>query len=911
MRAMGANARNTVTLMNKTVHMGKSYLLAAMLFAVGNAVGDVHTWVGGSHNGGGWNNPTNWENESGVHECPVEGDTALFNKYNETVVANETDATLVCSLAAVYLNGWSYVLNQGQTVVFDFDNDHHAACAVYGIGKFIKRGSGTLYLDNVDSTIASGSYGIKQNFIPLPGGLIIEDGTVWFPQNSSLVFGCANAGIDIARGATIHLSNGANTMINWLRGEGTVTVDSSTTRTLQVGMASTDAPKCTFGGKFTGNLRVDVYGGLALTGTESDNSAFYVLRRGPGDHMNNGYVAMTSFGNPGDPSSIGTSTLYLLYTASFRYIGTGEVSSKNIYYDVRALTGTPDAVIFDGGPTGGLKLTGDISMYNSSSYMTTIILCGSNAAPCTIAGKFYASYTPGNVPYTPYILKRDPGVWRFADNATRTHAGVYEVEEGTLQFDSIAEVGHVCALGFATNLSERYTGAYNASKRVSYAYRLGSAGVTNAVFEYTGASAGTCSTRPAVLAGDAHIRASGAPGAPLDFSGVSALSAGSYVLTVDGTNTDANVLREVSDGAGVVSLVKDGPGNWTLDGNQRFTGPLSVKAGTLTVAGPKLFTWFRVTFNGGYGSPYGTYIPEVGLYDVNGVRRNSNLTFNLPAGKNWTNTWYPNNVAPNLGEGEMSYDGDGSNTYYLYDENGSYGLVKLTDGTGSAAQFSRGTSETSVQIVSMRLADDTPEIAYFDFSQSDANYQSAGYQTPSAFVLEGSADGSTWTTLLSTNNLSILSGGKWRFSASGQKVADYAGSRDVANGEGLAFSTRAVATDGASRLESLGTVSVAAGATLRTTGCTSPVITSLEVDGVSGAGSIEGFTFAQNVTVNIVGRPRGTPGGMLPADFSGCEGFDTAQWTFLENGAASLRRSYQMTENGIQVTNAGAVIILH
>ena len=864
--------------------MKKLLMLLGLILPLTAVLADVHTWVGGSHSGGGWNNPLNWKNASGQNECPGKDDVALFNEWSLTVVANDSDAELVSTLAEVQFLNRSYIYNRGPTVIFDFEENHRVGCAIHGNGgKFIKRGGGTLYLENVDPSFSSG-YGINGNLIPSPGGMLVEEGIVWFPQDSSLVFGSASAGIEVARGATVYLPNGANTMINWLKGDGTVTIDSEVERNLQVGMASESAPACEFAGRLTGKFSVNSYAGLSLSGTESDISKLQILRRAPGDHMNNGYVAMSRLGCKNEVSSIGTGPLYLLYCSSFRYLGDGETSDKNIYYDTRTLTGSPDAIIFDGGPNGGLNLTGSISSYGSKPSMMTLILDGSNSVACTVSGGFSASFATGDAVYTPYILKRGSGVWRFADNANRTHAGVYEVREGTLQFDTIAEAGEMCSLGFATNLSENYQGAYDSRRKVPYAYRLGSPDSTNAVFEYTGSVPGICATRPAVLSGDAHIRASGAKGAPLDFSGVSALSEGPFTLVLDGANGEANILRDVTDGAGEVSLVKDGPGSWTLGGRQSFSGSLTVKQGTLTVAGPRPFTYFRATFNDGYGSPYTSYITEVGLYDASGVRRNLDLAFELPAGKEWKDSWMPNNVAPLLTEGAISYDGGGNLAYYLYGPD-DYALEKLIDGTSAATQFSRSLSPSSPLIVSMRLPDDVPEIVYFDFVQNSGNYLSKGHQTPSAFVLEGSADGLTWTTLLSTNNLEHVSGDKWRFSVSGQKLAEYPGDRDVAAGEALAFSVRAVES-GSPMLENVGTVSVSSGATLRTTGVISPVISRLKIDAAEGIGNISGFTFADEVEVDVVGIPRKCLEMSLPFDFSSCSGFSETEWKFTADGMA-------------------------
>ena len=50
------------------------------------------------------------------------------------------------------------------------------------------------------------------------------------------------------------------------------------------------------------------------------------------------------------------------------------------------------------------------------------------------------------------------------------------VEEGVLRFTSIADTNVVCSLGLATMLQSAYTGAYNPSKNVDYAYLLCGAG---------------------------------------------------------------------------------------------------------------------------------------------------------------------------------------------------------------------------------------------------------------------------------------------------------------------------------------------------------------------------------------------------------------------------------------------------
>ena len=75
-----------------------------------------------------------------------------------------------------------------------------------------------------------------------------------------------------------------------------------------------------------------------------------------------------------------------------------------------------------------------------------------------------------------------------------------------------------------------------------------------------------------------------ADGAALKLGGFSAAGAGDTTLTLAGTNGAANnIAWSISDGAGRVSVVKEGTNTWTLEGEQTFSGDLTVTEGTLVV----------------------------------------------------------------------------------------------------------------------------------------------------------------------------------------------------------------------------------------------------------------------------------------------------------------------------------------
>ena len=88
-----------------------------------------------------------------------------------------------------------------------------------------------------------------------------------------------------------------------------------------------------------------------------------------------------------------------------------------------------------------------------------------------------------------------------------------------------------------------------------------------------------------------------ADGAALKLGGFASAVAGDTTLTLAGANGTANnVVWSIADGAGRVSVVKEGANTWTLDGAQTFSGNLTVRAGTLVVrnADGQPFKWMRL-----------------------------------------------------------------------------------------------------------------------------------------------------------------------------------------------------------------------------------------------------------------------------------------------------------------------------
>ena len=121
---------------------------------------------------------------------------------------------------------------------------------------------------------------------------------------------------------------------------------------------------------------------------------------------------------------------------------------------------------------------------------------------------------------------------------------------GVLEFDSIAERGTICSLGYQKVLHENYFGAKDASRAVPYAFRLGDG--TNAVrtatgtLSYVGAADASCSTRPIALSGAGRLR--NASACRLDWAGVTSLDC----LLVGGGGGGGGQIGGGGGGGGVV-----------------------------------------------------------------------------------------------------------------------------------------------------------------------------------------------------------------------------------------------------------------------------------------------------------------------------------------------------------------------
>ena len=169
---------------------------------------------------------------------------------------------------------------------------------------------------------------------------------------------------------------------------------------------------------------------------------------------------------------------------------------------------------------------------------------------------------------------------------TSDFTGEIRINDGTLEFTSIASNGVASSLGKGSNNTSIRVGYGGGSGTLNYVgngnatdrqIRIGSGnGSGSAIVNNNGANGGTGLrfNNPSFNVSTANT------------------TAGSRTLTLGGTNTDANTIAGTitnNSGAGaVVNLTKAGNGRWILSGTNKYSGSTSVTGGILSMANPSL-----------------------------------------------------------------------------------------------------------------------------------------------------------------------------------------------------------------------------------------------------------------------------------------------------------------------------------
>ena len=239
-------------------------------------------------------------------------------------------------------------------------------------------------------------------------------------------------------------------------------------------------------------------------------------------------------------------------------------------------------------------------------------------------------------------------------NAGSTYTGVTELDGGTLNVASLANIGSASSIGAGNSTST----ATNASSLVFGGGTTQADGFTDGTLQYTGSTPQTTNRlftlgdvgntvlgTGGVAGNNGTIDASGAGTGSVTFSNTAAIAfanTGTHNLTLTGTNTGSNtfapLVGDSTVGSGyATSLTKSGVGTWAVTNANTFSGGTTVTGGTLlasntsgSATGAGATTVSAGATLGGYGASSGT------SFSISGTGTTTATRANVLAGLNST-----------------------------------------------------------------------------------------------------------------------------------------------------------------------------------------------------------------------------------------------------------------------------------
>ena len=824
----------------------------------------------------------------------------------------------------------TFYLDYGSVVEFNLDeavdltlNTRFTACwgSQNRSGKLIKKGKGTLRFET--AKVSSNDYYLD---------IDVRAGALYLPQTNKLGLQYSNR-VNVESGAIFWAQAGASSASNQAA---TYWFDELTGSGDVYGWSSLKINKdCEFGGNLHITGPVFALGHLTLSGTNSEFT--YVIQCD--NTLKDGVVTQHGIAELASPEAYRTSGAAIDFNTlngggEIRLTGTTETQwTYPNRVDVRAngAAARSDAVLNAGpvvsaGTVGNFDWTGGWRFsYGGYDYPTGIpgvwyfTLDGDNVEyPAICSGTILDTLNKGDaLRYVWAIRKRGTGIWRIEANSGSNWSGPLFVENGVLQYDTIADAGANCALGTAANLYKpTWTNIYES---LGYAIGVGSADEPSwkGLLECTAATAVSMKTRPVRVLGTGGFKAEAGT---VDWSDISADNANA-TLVLSGSNGGDNVVRNLDDGDGKLSVLKEGTGTWRIADRAAITGDIAVNGGKLKLLNPLGLDYqyyrFIVKGNGFSDDRYRSYWPENGggwpssaaescivsffhinIFDENGqpimTEDNSSCTGTVTAD------------ARTLAPGQIEYDGTYktgmSGQFYAQIKNVFNNRCNSSGGLNSPkAKFDIGDSTTWAACV-WRVPENAKRVYYCDYASTDALTETKGGRTCTAFELQGSYDGLNWETAYEKHDVPCQ--GAWAWASNGAQMnheGDVALNCTKNPHPGFGCSgTVQKALD--HYLDGVGTLSVASGATLEVKG--EITFSSLRLDAVNGAGTFDGVTFAENGTVDLVGGKTG-----VPATFVNSPSVtNVANWTVTRDGRPSCYR-IRPTDSGFDVLPPGLMMI--
>ena len=797
---------------------------------------------------GNWSSESRWEDGN----VPQPGYQV---RLTGATYANDEDMAILAAAGQVVLPGsWS---------VFTISNDVDAEISVpfAGEGKVVKLGKGALTLNWKGEYTRFANLGMWE----VRDGTLLETSTYEMrPKSRQAVY---------APGV---LAIAYDMKLPGIVGDGIVSNASTVVRTIYITAGSREDP-AVFSGTFAGERQFaykDQGGGQKFTNPQASDRISSVEMQASDA---TGYLGFAA------PPPV---QIVCRQSSVFEYLGSGGSSTEdNIMFNNATWR-----VEYDSGPVGGLTFNNVLKMPGDKAGVVELVLSGSNTTASTFNGTFSGV---GSSVKTVYVKKAGTGRWNFTSSA-KSNYGTVEVEKGTLGYASIAERGTSCSLGSATRTQSEYTGAYDETKNVAYAYLLGDGTVPSGVDEtvatmlYTGTSAAVITNRAVALRGAGRF-ASGS--AVLNWAGFTSAAAAENELILAG-DVDGCVARGVSNGVGVVSVAKEGSGDWTLAGDLDFSGSLEARAGTLSVA--QRYHWYKLIFKETWKIPRGgtddaLMVRGIGLFADGSNEPYTNVAWNASAdGK-------PTTLAPGqacLGRAGYS-SSSGRDPINFFRNKSAYAQV-------SYSKTLTLTDESTWIEVVVRLPEDASPISRYDIRAGNGGGASNPYWREAySWSLQGSCDGVTWDeldTVISNKTTAGTAASKYTQSKW------YSSGGDTPTGWAIRSAPTAPAT-----LTAVAAVGAAAGAKLFTD---TPVTASgIVYDAALGGGTIDGFAFSSDCSLDVRNLEAGAMS--LPLTLTNCTGIGAARITSVTmDGKAKHGWSAVLSEKGITIYPGGACIIV-
>ena len=793
-------------------------------------------------------------------------------------------------------NSWLEVTVASGTATLSSGIFHEASTSstYHNHGGLIKKGGGelTLAADDPYSYVTS---------------LDVQEGTLTLYGSGSADTKYYFDAISVAKDAVLNTVGGAGvTVCTTFSGEGEIHGPGGGALQTFSGTKNVSV----FSGKFTGFTGdfLNVYSPIHLSGTNSTASGTVTLLSAASsdpDDVSGVYVPTLNKSSATE-GILGPRTTFNIGGSSrpggIHYTGTGETSNISLSY-----RGTDNGsyIFIDAGPHGGLTLSGGkIEAGQQSSILNTeLLLEGSNVVESVFAMNLSErdrNASNGGDHGAFHVVKRGIGTWRMADVSNTKLSGGISVENGLLRYDSLAEAGVRCSLGYATSLYERYSGRTNDAMRADWAMSLGTTNGTEGAMEYSGSAGVSCSTRPIALKGDGRLVQNRAT--PFRFKGVASKGANGKTLTLDGSSEGENVLAGLDDsGGGAISITKEGTGTWMLAADSSFRGSLAVKAGTLSVCATNAeHRWFRFTDmqvftntpavnNTNYdGTPSKTFsIREMAFFNADGVCQSVGIQF--------TNVWQ--SVTP----GFFSYAKDpvvaGAGWIKMFDD-----TTEAVSGTMPAAPMWNDES-TWIPLV-IRIPSSAAAVTSFDIVWQSSMTGKNSLNYPMDFKIEGSADGISWETLFITNGVISPGSGKWLGTMGSYNNGDLAASATDPAKRHQGISLVRTQFQAVGPLDSASSVFVATNGTLQSFGG-AVELRSFGIDMETGGGTVDGFAFAERGTLSMVNAPKeGATASFTPVNCMGVA--NLSNWTLLVNGRETAKfRASAQDDGTVKLTPIG------